>query len=72
VNVIDPAPAVARQVDRVLRERSLSCDEARAGEHRFITSGDLDRYQETLRLLVNVETAGRRSLWSRDQRSLKE
>jgi glutamate racemase len=72
VNVIDPAPAVARQVDRVLRERSLSCDKAQAGEYRFITSGDLDRYQETLRLLVNVETAGRRSLWSRDQRSLKE
>src|SRR5512147_295118 len=43
VNVIDPAPAVARQVDRVLRERGWLCDEDRAGAQRFVTSGDLDR-----------------------------
>lgn len=58
VNVIDPAPAVARQVDRVLRERGLVCETDRAGQHHFVTSGDLDRFQEVLRMLVNVETAG--------------
>ena len=67
VNVIDPAPAVARQVDRVLRERGLLCDEDRAGQHHFISSGDLDRFQEILRLLVNVETPGQRARWSTDQ-----
>ena len=72
VNVIDPAPAVARQVDRVLRERGLQSDDERAGEQRFVTSGDLDRYQEILRALVNVETRGRRAAWSTDQRSLRE
>lgn len=72
VNVIDPAPAVARQVDRVLRERGLQRAEERSGEQRFTTSGDLDRYQEILRALVRVETQGQRAAWSADQRSLKE
>jgi glutamate racemase len=72
VNVIDPAPAVARQVDRVLQERSWRCDDQRSGEQRFITSGDLDRYQVILRMLVNVETPGQHARWSADQRSLKE
>jgi glutamate racemase len=72
VNVIDPAPAIARQVERVLRDRGLLCDEDRTGQHHFVTSGDLNRYQDILRLLVNVETPGRRALWNRDQRSLRE
>jgi glutamate racemase len=63
VNVIDPAPAVARQVDRVLRERGLQCEEDRSGERLFITSGDLDPYRQILRLLVNVETDALRMHW---------
>jgi glutamate racemase len=66
VNVIDPAPAVARQVDRVLRERGWRCAAERVGQHRFVTSGDLDRFQGILRLLVNVETPGQRAHWSAD------
>jgi glutamate racemase len=72
VNVIDPAPAVARQVDRVLRERGLQCDPDRIGSHTCITSGDLDRFQEILRVLVNVETDVSQAWWSVDQRSLEE
>ena len=63
VNVIDPAPAVARQVERVLRERHLLCDEDRTGQQRFVTSGDLDRYQQILRLLVNVKTDALQMRW---------
>ncbi len=63
VKVIDPAPAVARQVDRVLKERGLLCAENRAGQPRFITSGDLDRFQEILRLLIHVEAPGQRAIW---------
>jgi glutamate racemase len=72
VNVIDPAPAVARQIDRVLRERGLRCEDERIGQHRFVTSGDRDRYQDILRMLVNVETAGRRAQWDADQTTLLE
>ncbi|HTP07345.1 MAG TPA: glutamate racemase [Anaerolineae bacterium] len=72
INVIDPAPAVARQIDRVLKERGLQGDLDRIGQQRFVTSGDLDRYQQILRLLVNVEMPGQRAVWSVDQHSLKE
>jgi glutamate racemase len=71
VNVIDPAPAIARQVDRILRERGLQCDEDRAGAHHFITSGDLDRYRAILRALVNVEAPVIQAQWSDDQQSLE-
>ncbi len=70
VNVIDPAPAVARQVDRVLRERGLRCDEERVGQRQFVTSGDLDRFQDILRMLVNVETPGQQAQWIADQMAL--
>jgi glutamate racemase len=72
VNVIDPAPAVARQVDRVLKERGVPCDEDRAGQHRFVTSGELDRFQEILRLLVNVKTPGQQAQWNDDQTALQK
>ena len=45
INVIDPAPAIARQAGRVLSERGLDNDRQRSGAHTFITSGDLDQYQ---------------------------
>ena len=70
VNVIDPAPAIARQVDRVLNERGLLASAERVGQHRFITSGDRDRYQQTVRLLVNVEADVIRAQWSADQQTL--
>lgn len=63
VNVIDPAPAVARQVDRVLRERGWLRDEERSAIHLFMTSGDLDRYQDNLRLLANVTTDALQMRW---------
>jgi glutamate racemase len=72
VNVIDPAPAVARQVDRVLRERRLQGVMDQPGQHHFVTSGDLDRFQDILRRLVNVETPGQRAQWSADQTFLWE
>jgi glutamate racemase len=71
VNVIDPAPAIARQVDRVLKERGISAKADRSGQRRFITSGDLVRYQQIVRLLVNVETRVVQAQWSSDQRSLE-
>jgi glutamate racemase len=63
VSVIDPAPAIARQIDRVLREHGLRCTEDRIGQHRFVTSGDLDQYQLILRMLVNVETTALKMHW---------
>lgn len=72
VNVIDPAPAVARQVERVLKEHGWQCAEDRSGEHHFVTSGDLDQYQQILWRLVNIATPGRRVVWSADRQSVRE
>jgi glutamate racemase len=71
VNVIDPAPAIARQVDRVVHERGLLASAEQLGQHRFITSGDLDRYRAILRVLVNVEAPVIHAQWSDDQHSLE-
>lgn len=58
IDVIDPAPATARQVQRVLSEGGLSADHRRTGQHQFITSGDLAAYRSVLLALVNIEAAG--------------
>ncbi len=56
VNVIDPAPAIARHVQRVLAERGLLTSRTEAGSHRFVTSGDPARMSALVRRLVGVET----------------
>jgi glutamate racemase len=52
VSVIDPAPAVALQVARIIQQRDLinSCD--RKGCHIFFTSGKTDTFWEHIQRLV--------------------
>lgn len=61
VQVIDPAPAIARQVARLLGEQDLAA-EGTAGSHRYLTSGDPAALQAAgIRLLgteLRVEPAG--------------
>lgn len=52
VTVIDPAPAVARQVGRVLVRRGLEADPDRTGRHVFYTSGDVKMLSMMLERLV--------------------
>jgi glutamate racemase len=80
VAVIDPAPAVARQVGRVLAQQgwlieaeSLSdcgSDSAnrpgRQPAHRFYTTGDPFRFQAALRDLISVSTDVRQAAWQRN------
>lgn len=55
VRVIDPAPAVARQVERLLKLQ-LPKDSAReAGEIKFMTTGDPDQLADLLPRLVGTE-----------------
>jgi glutamate racemase len=54
VLVIDPAPAVARQVTRVLESRSLLASRRRLGQHRFYTSGDPGAFEVLLKRLPGV------------------
>ncbi len=55
VRVIDPAPAVARQVKRVLEARGLLAVRKRAGKSVFLTSGDALQLEVLLPNLVGVE-----------------
>jgi glutamate racemase len=71
VNVIDPAPAIARQVGRVLHERGWLASAEQIGQHHFITSGDRDQYRQIVRLLVNVDTDVVQAQWSDNQQSLE-
>lgn len=52
VTVIDPAPAVARQAGRVLRERALASD----GEQsiRLYTTGDLEAFRQNVQQIWRV------------------
>ncbi len=52
VHVIDPAPAIARHVRRVLSERGLLSHRSRPGTHRFVTSGEPSHFNRLLTRLV--------------------
>lgn len=52
VTLIDPAPAVARQVGRRLRENGLCADGRQAPRHRFYTSGDRQTLAQMAQRLV--------------------
>lgn len=63
VEIIDPAPAVARQVGRVLAGRGWP---AEGGEprHAFYTTGPAERFGRALRELLGVEEEARRAVWT--------
>ncbi len=56
VEVIDPAPAIARQAGRLLENRGLRVPCDTVGQVRFFTTGDPSRFEEILpRLLGEVQ-----------------
>jgi glutamate racemase len=63
VTVIDPAPAIARQVGRVLDERELDASKSNVGRHVFYSSGDLGAYQNILNHLVGVRDPASMAAW---------
>ena len=67
VNVIDPAPAIARQVDRVLKERGLSADRHRAGTPQFFTSGDVKDFRRVLHVLTQIDHTADHAEWIDDR-----
>jgi glutamate racemase len=67
VNVIDPAPAIARQVDRVLRERGLTTVSDTSARYQFHTSGELLRFRNILSALVQVTGETHQVVWQADR-----
>lgn len=54
VTLIDPAPAVARQVERVLIRRNLLASWGQIGRHQFYTSSDPAQFAAMAHMLTGV------------------
>ncbi len=55
VQLVDPAPAVARQTRRVLEKRHLQRTQSASGVWRFVTTGALTPFQNAVFQLVKAE-----------------
>jgi len=71
VQVIDPAPAVARQVGRVLKDRGLLNTADTQGRVRYLTSGDPEKLSELLRTLIGEQSPVDLVIWQDGDLSLK-
>ncbi len=62
VRVIDPSPAIARQVQRVMEQRGLLSSNSEASQV-FYTTGDVAEFVKTLKLLTGVSDDIRPARW---------
>jgi glutamate racemase len=67
VRVIDPAPAVARQVHRVLSDRNMLNKHDQAAGHRYLTSGEAKRLESLLPVLLGKQAEVKQVCWREDQ-----
>jgi glutamate racemase len=68
--VIDPAPAVARQVRRLLEAEGLTNPALSSGSIRIFTSGDSERLKSMLPKLLGQDAAVEKVEWSGESRIL--
>jgi glutamate racemase len=66
VRVIDPAPAVAKQVKRLLEAGGMLNQSGRVGMVRFITSGEVESVKSALRLLLGIDDEVDVVTWKND------
>jgi glutamate racemase len=66
VRVIDPAPAVARQVRRLLSQAGLRNLRSDGGKAQFYTSGDPEPFAELLPRLLDEKGPVQPILWTED------
>jgi glutamate racemase len=64
--VIDPAPAVAAHLARVLRERDLAANADARGGHRFHTTGAVSCFDAACQRLVGLNPHSEPLRWGRD------
>lgn len=66
VRVIDPAPAIARQTERLLRRHHLPITGAAPGRVRFATTGNAELFREAIQTLLGESAPQVESLiWER-------
>lgn len=67
ITLIDPSPAVARQVKRVLFHTQVTLSPIGNPDHRFITTGDKEHFQSALRKLLGLNVAVETAEWRNGQ-----
>lgn len=67
VRVIDPAPAVAKQVKRLLEAREMLNQSRRDGSIRFVTSGDANAARSILQVLLGIDGNVETVKWKNDR-----
>jgi len=72
VRVIDPAPAIARQVQRLLESNNLLSPNLSEKSIRFLTSGDTTRFAQSLPFFSFESTSVEKVEWHNNILSLKE
>lgn len=70
VRVIDPAPAVARQAQRLLEAANLAAAGDHTGELRILTTGDPQALEQLLPRLIETRQPVQRAAWQGEQVSL--
>jgi glutamate racemase len=65
VEIVDPAPAVARQTVRVLAGRGGLAEEGGVVAHRFYTSAQPGRFRTALGDLLGLDAEVRQAVWSK-------
>ncbi len=63
VEIIDPAPAVARQVERVLTQHGWLAAGRPPAVHRLFTTGDRARFEAALQTLLGWRVPARQATW---------
>jgi glutamate racemase len=63
VQVIDPAPAIARQTRRMLEEYSLLNDDFPLADIRLITSGDAGQFRLLVKQLIGLDHPVEQAVW---------
>jgi glutamate racemase len=67
VEVIDPAPAVARQVGRLLETHALNAPQSASGTVQFLTTGDPAKLESLLPRLIGQDAQVGTLRWEQGQ-----
>ncbi len=68
VRVIDPAPAIARQTERLLDARALARPKGQPGAVEYLTSGDPDSFNRSLQMLLGESGPVQGLVWVQESR----
>jgi glutamate racemase len=67
VAVIDPAPAVARQLRRILDQRAGLAPRGSPADHRFLTTGSTTAAEQLIAALLGLDVAVAQANWASEQ-----